>query len=165
MTTLYLICGLPGAGKTTVAKQLEKERKALRLSPDEWIAPLLKDLSDKAELDRLRSPVESIQWEVAKRSLTLGVDVILEWGFWSQRERAQYRSYAKALGADVEVIVLMVERDELWRRLSRRNTNPPFGTFIVTEDELNAWWKSYEPAAPDEFTLDRNGSLSMMNKQ
>ena len=45
MATLFLICGLPGAGKTTLAKQLERERPALRLTPDEWIAPLLADAS------------------------------------------------------------------------------------------------------------------------
>ena len=33
---LYLIVGLPGAGKTTKARQLEAEASALRLTPDEW---------------------------------------------------------------------------------------------------------------------------------
>ena len=34
--TVYLIVGLPGAGKTTRARELEAERAALRLTPDEW---------------------------------------------------------------------------------------------------------------------------------
>lgn len=37
MPTLFLMCGLPGSGKTTLAKQLERERSALRLTPDEWL--------------------------------------------------------------------------------------------------------------------------------
>lgn len=60
MATLFLICGLPGAGKTTLAKQLENEYSAFRLCPDEWIAQILADPNDIAELDRLRSPVESL---------------------------------------------------------------------------------------------------------
>ena len=99
MATLFLICGLPGAGKTTLAKQIERTRPALRLSPDEWIEPLLADVSDKVELDRLRSPVESVQWEATTKVLALGVDVILEWGFWSREERRHYREQAEALGA------------------------------------------------------------------
>ena len=50
MATLFLICGLPGAGKTTLARQLEATHAALRLCPDEWIAPLLADAANIAEL-------------------------------------------------------------------------------------------------------------------
>ncbi|MFJ3714174.1 MULTISPECIES: hypothetical protein [unclassified Streptomyces] len=31
---------MPGAGKTTRARQLAKEHNALRLTPDEWMIPL-----------------------------------------------------------------------------------------------------------------------------
>jgi hypothetical protein len=36
MATLHLGCGLPCAGKTRLARQLEQEYAALRLTPDEW---------------------------------------------------------------------------------------------------------------------------------
>jgi predicted kinase len=151
MATLFLICGLPGAGKTTLAKQLEQEKQALRLCPDEWIAPLLKDASDHAELDRLRSPVETLQWEVAKRVLSLGVNVILENGFWSREERSSYRLQAEALGAKVELRFLEVSRDELWARLSKRNATLPPGTFIVTQEQLDLWWSWFEPPTKEEL--------------
>jgi predicted kinase len=151
MATLFLICGLPGSGKTTLARQLELSRPALRLCPDEWIAPLLPDVTDTVELDRLRSPVESVQWQVAKQVLTLGVDVVLEWGFWSREERAGYRSQAEALGAHVELRYLDVGREELWARLSKRNADLPPGTFAVTEQQLDLWWGWFQPPTPDEF--------------
>jgi predicted kinase len=149
--TLFLICGLPGAGKTTLAKQLEQEHHALRLTPDEWIATILKDANDREELDRLRDPVEAVQWEVATRALTLGLNVILDWGFWSMEERARYRAQAGALGARVEIRSLEVGRDELWARLSRRNADLPPGTFIVTEEQLDLWWGWYEPPMAAEI--------------
>jgi predicted kinase len=156
MATLFLICGLPGAGKTTLARQLEISRPALRLSPDEWIAPILADPTDTAELDRLRSPVEGVQWEVAKRVLALGVDVVLEWGFWSRDERARYRVEAEALGARVELHYLEAGRDELWARLARRNANLPPGTFVVTQDQLDLWLSWFEPPTADELALPRS---------
>jgi predicted kinase len=152
--TLFLLCGLPGAGKTTLAKQLEQERPALRLSPDEWIAEIIADASDQEELDRLRTPVEAVQWEVAKKLLTLGVDVILEWGFWSREERQRYRSHGEALGARVETVFLEVSREELWTRLSKRNADLPSGAFVVTEDQLNLWWSWFEPPSAEELKLN-----------
>ena len=151
MPTLFLICGLPGAGKTTLAKELEQSHAALRFCPDEWIAALLADPNDIAERDRLRDPVEAVQWEVAKRTLLLDTNVILENGFWSRTERDRYRAEAEALGARVELHYLAVSRDELWSRLSKRNANLPPGTFAVTEEDLDLWSSWFEEPTQDEF--------------
>lgn len=151
MATLILICGLPGSGKTTLAKQLEYSRPALRLCPDEWIASVLADTADAVELERLRTPIESIQWVVAKRALVLGINVILENGFWAQEERTSYRAQAEVLGALVELEYLDFDRDELWARLSKRNENLKPGTFFVSEDQLDLWLSWFEPPTPSEI--------------
>ena len=151
MATLFLICGLPGSGKTTLARELEASRPALRLCPDEWISVILADPADAIELDRLRSPVETVQWALAKRALVLGVDVVLEYGFWSREERTFFRKEAEDLGAKVELCYLDVSREELWARLSRRNADLPPGTFPVTEEQLDLWSSWFQVPAADEF--------------
>lgn len=151
MATLFLICGMAGAGKTTLAKQIEKSHPALRLSPDEWIEKIIEDASDKSELDRLRTPVESLQWTIAQRALSLGVSVILENGFWSKEERMGFQAEAKALGARVELHYLNVPRDELWRRIEKRNSDLPEGSFLVTRQELELWFGSFEPPGSEEL--------------
>ena len=49
---VYLIVGLPGAGKTNHAKELEISASALRLTPDEWQIVLFGDQNppDKRDL-------------------------------------------------------------------------------------------------------------------
>ncbi len=39
--TLTLFCGLPGAGKSTLARRLEAAGRGVRLSTDEWQATLV----------------------------------------------------------------------------------------------------------------------------
>ena len=154
--TLILICGLPGSGKTTLARQIERERPALRLSPDEWIEVILADPHDQAELDRLRTPVETVQWDVAMRVLDLGVDVVIEWGFWSREERRTFRERAQARGARVELRYLHVDIDVLWQRLAARNADLPPGTFHVTREQLELWASWFQPPTAEELaTFDQ----------
>jgi predicted kinase len=137
--TLIVICGLPYSGKTTLARRIEVERPALRLSPDEWIAGLLPPGWDRGELDRLRDPVEEIQWELARRVLQLGLDVVLEWGSWGRHERDAHRAGAREIGAGFELILLDVDIEVLVDRLRRRNH-----AFSITEEELRNWASAFE---------------------
>lgn len=147
MPFLHLICGLPGSGKTTLAKQLERDLPALRLAPDEWMARIVGDGYAEAK----RAAVEAVQWEIAARALSLGVDVILENGFWSRSERDDFRARAAALGADTKLHFLDVPRDELLRRLALRNSALPPDTFRVNEAQLDSWSSRFEPPTPDEL--------------
>jgi predicted kinase len=151
MATLLLMCGLPGSGKTTLARGLERERDALRLTPDEWIARLFGQHLTPPALDWCRDPVEALQWGLAERALRLGVNVILDFGFWSRAEREEFRARAAALGAGSEVHFLDVPREELSARLAARNTELPPGTFRVSEAQLDAWLKVFEPPTADEL--------------
>lgn len=151
--TLFLICGLPGSGKTTLAKGLEQEKHALRLSPDEWISAILKDPLDHSEMDRLRSPIETLQWNLAKHILQLDTHVILENGFWVRSERLEYLAQARALGVHIEVYYFHVPLSQLWLRLSKRNASLPEATFIVTKEQLELWYSWFEVPQADELAL------------
>lgn len=149
--TLYLMCGLPGAGKTTLARQLESERQALRLSPDEWMVPLFGSGAEATAASEARATIEGLLWTLAARALTLGVSVILENGFWSRAERLDYRARAEALGARCQLVFLEVPPDELWARLERRNRDLPPNTLHVERSDLERWLGWFEPPTPDEL--------------
>ena len=156
MATLILICGMAGAGKSTLAEQLECSRRAFRLCPDEWIKAVIRDESDKCELARLRDPIESLQWQMAQKLLSLGISVILENGFWGRDERTKFRSEAKNLGARVELYYLDVSKEEAWRRIERRNSESPRASFQIARQEFDSWWTSFTP--PDSEEVERYDS-------
>ncbi|WP_130439169.1 AAA family ATPase [Kribbella rubisoli] len=144
---MVLIVGLPGAGKTSWARRLEEERKAIRLTPDEWMDALF----NASEVDGRRWVLESeMLWGVAARALELGVDVILDYGCWSEEERDLFRTRAQQLGASAEIVVLDLPLQVLWERLEQRNENLPDATFPVTREELEEWNRMFEVPTADE---------------
>jgi predicted kinase len=147
MPTLYLICGLPGSGKTTAARTVERDHNAVRLAPDEWMARIVGDGWDY----RRRERVDEIQWALAQRLLTLGINVVMEQGFWRRAERQAYRARAFELCADSKLIYCDATRDELKRRLVARNADLPPDTFVVTPEQLDEMWPHFEPPGDDEL--------------
>ena len=149
--TLHLMCGLPCSGKTTAARAIEAQQPALRLTPDEWIQQLYGDAVSGEALDGARDPVERVLWQLAERVLVLGVDVILDFGFWSRAEREEFRQRATGLGARSELHFMDVPEAELLRRLEARNAELPAGTFWVGRAQLQAWSELFEPPEPGEL--------------
>lgn len=157
MATLHLMVGLPCSGKTTLARKLEQQYSALRLTPDEWHKRLGHEYgynmteADEALHNARHDAVESLMWEVASRVLALGVDVILDFGFWGRRERDEFRARAKELGVDFKIHFNDVPEEELLNRLRIRNAEKPEGTFVIPEVKLKEWMQLFEPPSPEEI--------------
>jgi predicted kinase len=139
------MCGLPGSGKTTLAKRLAAELPAVRLCPDEWLADLGIDLFDERPRERL----EALFWRHAQELLALGRSVILESGFWLRSDRDEKRLGARALGVPVELRYLPVPVDELCRRVETRDTA---GTVPLTREHIEEYVTMFQP--PDDAELD-----------
>lgn len=114
--TLYLVCGLPGAGKTTRARQLVQATNAVYLCVDEWILGLGVSLVDY----EFRFKLQNCMLDHAGKILRAGASVVIEFGSWSLEERARIREVARAEGAAAELHFLNAPLDELVRRVRER---------------------------------------------
>jgi len=151
MATLHLMVGLPCSGKTTLAQKLERERSALRLTPDEWQVPLFGQDAEEPEHDVRHTLIETMLWNIASKALVLGTNVILDFGFWAREEREDFRLRAKQLGAGSEVHFLDVPEDELMRRLAVRNSQFSQESFHIPADMMKPWIASFQRPTPDEL--------------
>ena len=148
--------GLPCSGKTTLAKEIEKEYSALRLTPDEWHIQLGHEFGygmdeAKEQLHNERhDAIEALMLSMATRVLILGVDVILDYGFWSKQERDEFKLFAKNLGVDVKIHYKDITEEELFKRLRNRNQQLPEGSYMIPKQKLKEWMQFFEPPQDDE---------------
>ena len=145
--TLLLMVGLPGAGKTTRAKELAAARRALRLTPDEWMIPLY----GGTQPDGRRDVLEGLLITVALQTLRLGTGVVLDFGLWGRDERSALRWLARSAGASCQVIYLPVDSDVQRARIAYRQATAPHQTFPMTEADIGSWRKQFQ--VPDAAEL------------
>jgi predicted kinase len=145
--TLTLFCGLPGSGKTTLAKELESAGRGIRICTDDWQAELGVDHSDGEFHERLQARL----YRHALELLRHGQDVILEDGLWMRAERAEKLADAELAGARTEMHVFDLSLDEVWRRLQGRNQGRAHGAVSITRAELDAYGLLFQ--LPDDSEL------------
>ncbi|UEJ84270.1 ATP-binding protein [Brachybacterium halotolerans subsp. kimchii] len=145
--TLTLFHGPPGAGKTTLARQLEADGVGLRISTDDWQAALGVDLTDSEFHERLQSRL----YVHALALLERGVDVILEDGLWMRAERTRTFADARARGARIHWHVFDVGPDELVRRLEARAAAGTPGAVPIPRAELERILTLVEPPTGEEL--------------
>jgi predicted kinase len=145
--TLLLMVGLPGAGKTTRAKELALAHRALRLTPDAWMISLYDGTQPEGKRDRL----EGLLISAALRTLRLGTSVVLDFGLWSRDERSALRWLARSAGASGQVIYLPVDEDLQRARIAHRQATAPHQTFPMSDADIGSWREQFE--VPDAAEL------------
>ncbi len=145
--TLFVLVGLPGAGKTKRARELVATWQGLRLSPDEWMIPLF----GESEASGRRDVLEGRFVWLAMQAILIGVTVILDFGCWAKDERSALRHLARNAGANCELVYLAINETEQQRRISGRWTDAPASTFEMGPNDLERFRRQFE--VPDEEEL------------
>ena len=145
---LYVMVGLPAAGKTTMARRIENEHRALRLTPDEWMIPLF----GESMANGMRNVIEGRFIATALSALQLGFNVVLDFGVWAKDERTALRWLASTVGAECELVYIAISEAEQWNRVNQRFATAPESTFSMTQSDLDEWRTIFQPPGEEELS-------------
>lgn len=130
-TTLHLICGSTGAGKTTHALHLARELGAIHFSIDDWMVRLF---GPDARAAAPRSPdwpwiaerIARCEDMITRQALELGrlgLSSILDIGLQRADRRRHLARQALEAGLRTQLHFVDTPVDERWRRVQARNAS------------------------------------------
>ena len=118
MSRVIFMCGPAGSGKSTVARRLEADGMT-RLSFDEeaWG----RGIREQPLAEGVRREIETALRHRLVELVSTGIDVVLDYSFWSRRMRDDYRALLAPLGVEPETIYLATARDVVLARVEARD--------------------------------------------
>jgi predicted kinase len=149
MATAHLLFGYLGSGKTTFAKYLEVKHEAVRFTPDEWMARLFGNDPPEASFPERAEAILQLLEPLWMCCLSLNVDVVLDYGFWSRKERDEVRAIVERLGASACLYRLDCSDEEARRRIDARN-QADHRTLHIAPATYAALRSRFEPLEADE---------------
>lgn len=157
MSNVIMMCGVCGSGKTTYAKQKEKDGY-VRLSIDEemWKIYGRKGIDyPDSRYEELSEKVEAMLRERLIRFMKDGKNVVIDFSFWSRENRDFYRTIIEKAGGTAKLVYMKASKETLRKRLQKRNmllnANSPF---IITNEILEHHYNNFEePQGEGEIIL------------
>lgn len=158
MTRLFVVCGLPGVGKTTVSETIADRIDGHLLRTD----VVRKELYDDPEYtDEETEQVYAEVLDRAERLLADGRTVVVDGTF--QNRPFRERAVERARGADTDVSFVKVECEEatVRERIRRRN-----GDHSDADFEIHRLFReTYDPLGVDHATVDNSGERARTREQ
>lgn len=147
--TVHLIYGYIAAGKTTLAKALERELPAVRYSPDEFMVTLFGEDPREDDFRKYQPRIYEMASAHWPQVIRCGVDVVLDYAFWPRWHRDAARAVATEAGADTKLYFVRCADDVALARALARNESLG-GSLYINENTFAVLRDRFEPLGLDE---------------
>ena len=125
MSTVHVVFGSQGSGKSTYAKKLAEKVNGVHMSIDEWMSELYgADLPKPMDLKWIMERVERCEkriWTTAKQVSVCGGNVILDLGFMKIKNRDTFLKLAKEAGVITQLHYVDAPYSIRFKRVMDRN--------------------------------------------
>lgn len=152
MAKVYILCGKVASGKTTLATRLA-EKGAMVLSCDELMLTLFDHcLGPQLQRETESRALRFLQQQAAAL-YSLGVDAVLDHGFWYREDRQRALAYFRGQNIPAVLYHVTAPQEVRLARLERRNKQLQGSgrrEYVMTPDMLTRFDTWFEPLLPVE---------------
>lgn len=156
MAKVIAICGKICSGKSYYAQQLKAKENAVILSTDEATF----DLINNEQGDFYNVFAQRVNKYLKKKAVEIvnaGCTVILDWGFWTQKERIETTEYFNQFGIGVEWHYVYIKQPHWQKLIETRNEKIQNGNsgsdFYVDEGLMNKLLSKFEEPTESEVDI------------
>lgn len=120
MAKVIMICGKISSGKSTYAEEIRIKNNAVVLSVDEIMLTIFGQHAGDNHDDYAKN-TQKYLFDKSVELIEIGVNVILDWGFWTKEARRFVRAFYSTQNITCEFHYMDIS-DEVWKqRLEYRN--------------------------------------------
>lgn len=150
MAKVYMLCGLPGSGKSFFSREFEKKTGAIRFCLDEEMLAKYSYKYDDEQYGYLSKREKERIWNNAQEYLIKNIDVILDWSFWCGSQRRIWKERFDREGYEHELIYFDTPMEVIRDRLAVRNQSDLGGCHKIPFDEVVRFSAYFEAPSENE---------------
>ena len=155
MAKVYLICGKLCCGKTTYSQEICAENDAVLLSVDEMILTVFGQ-NCGAKHDEYVNNAKKYLLNKSLEFIDKKINVVLDWGFWTRKEREFTKDFYKSRGIYCELHYIDISYD-VWKvRIEQRNQTvltDKTSAYYVDESLFAKFNSIFEAPSEDEVDV------------
>jgi len=144
---VYMLCGLPGSGKTRYAEELMDSGSFVKFSIDEAVherhGVYNVDYPHEMYRDLETATYQELDRELVA-TLQRGYSAILDYGFWLREQRDKYRHMLGEVGLAGHLLYFKASRQTLRDRLTQRNQQSGPNALHVDDDLFERMFLRFE---------------------
>ena len=142
--------GFVAFGKTTTAKKIAAEHKAVRLTSDEFNVRLFGRNPAKDGFKMYHARIKEIMWDIAAQSVANGIDVVFDTGLWGKEHRTNAVRRAKEITPNVVLHVVRCDIATARNRAVARTAAHP-EMLEINADDFDECLPRFEPPTDKEL--------------
>jgi len=148
---LIFFCGKMGAGKTTKSRLIAKERNAVLLSEDEWLASIYPNkIASLEDYVKYSGQLKAQMKKLVQSILTAGTDVVMDFPANTIPQREWFKSIFSEIHAPHVLIYIDVPNEVCIERVVKRRAEQPERTATDTPQMFEQVTKYFVAPTSDE---------------